>query len=132
VREITDIIVHCSASDNPKHHDISVIKKWHLERGFKDIGYHYVITKTAIQKGRWEKVIGAHCKGHNKHSIGICLCGDKKFSDNQFELAAHLIGSILRKYNIPKYKVRGHNYYDPKKTCPNFDVDKIKTRITCW
>ena len=69
-----EIIVHCSATKEYKDYDVEDIRKWHKERGFKDIGYHFVITRDGIiQRGRPMSQFGAHCRGHNKNSIGICL-----------------------------------------------------------
>ena len=69
-RIIKEIIVHCSATPEGKDFTVLDIKKWHLERGFSDIGYHYVIYRDgSINKGRDESKIGAHCTGHNSYSI---------------------------------------------------------------
>lgn len=74
MRKINKVILHCSDSDYANHDDIKVIKEWHLARKFNDVGYHYFIRKDGlIQKGRDITIIGAHCKGQNKSSIGICL-----------------------------------------------------------
>ena len=72
-RKIKEIIVHCSATPEGKDYSIDTIRKWHLQRGFADIGYHYIIYRDgSIHTGRDESVIGAHCKGHNSNSIGVC------------------------------------------------------------
>lgn len=75
-RNIIEIIVHCSATPEGKDFTVEQIRQWHLQRGFTDIGYHYVIYRDgSIHKGRDESIIGAHCTGHNTISIGICYIG---------------------------------------------------------
>jgi N-acetylmuramoyl-L-alanine amidase len=76
MREINKIIVHCSATREGENFEVAEIRKWHLARGFNDIGYHFYIDLYGeIHKGRDISKIGAHCKGHNRNSIGICYCG---------------------------------------------------------
>ena len=125
MRRINLIVLHHSDSDVAAHDDISVIREWHLKRGFNDVGYHYFIRKDGlIQKGRDLEIIGAHCKGKNKNSIGICLSGRKKFSHHQFKALQMIILNIEAYYDkmIPIY---GHNYFTKKKDCPVFNVDKF-------
>ena len=75
-RTITDIILHCTATPEGKAVTVESIKAGHLARGFKDIGYHYIIDLDGtIHKGRDESIIGAHCTGFNAHSIGISYIG---------------------------------------------------------
>lgn len=126
MRVINTIIVHCSDSDYPQHDSIEVITSWHLERNFKDIGYHYVITKDGkIHKGRAESVIGAHCKGENKDSIGICLTGKNEFSKEQFKSLEILCIDICSRHDLEKSDIYPHNHFDHWRTCPNFSVEKI-------
>jgi hypothetical protein len=77
MRSINEIIVHCSATREGQHIPVETIKKWHTEgRGWTDIGYHfYIELDGTIKKGRDIDKTGAHCKGHNRNSIGICYCG---------------------------------------------------------
>lgn len=126
-RGIGWIIIHCSDSNNPDHDNIETIRQWHVkERKFNDIGYHYVILKNGtIEKGRDENVIGAHCKGHNDDSIGICLTGKDKdrFTPAQFNALEILLIDILGRHGLDKRSVLAHSDLDPHKTCPNFDLD---------
>jgi N-acetyl-anhydromuramyl-L-alanine amidase AmpD len=135
MRYIDKIIIHQSDSDHRHHDNLQAIDDWHKERGFKfmdkvgktsgHVGYHYVITKDGeVHVGRPLDIIGAHCKGFNIDSVGICLTGEKLFSVAQFQALAGLIESI----NITLDKdlmVRGHNDYNKAKTCPGFDVKKF-------
>tara|TARA_R110002074_G_scaffold387792_2_gene570105 strand:+ start:715 stop:1182 length:468 start_codon:yes stop_codon:yes gene_type:complete len=75
--KIEKLIVHCSATREGKHITIETIKDWHVNgNGWSDIGYHYVIhLDGAIKKGREDNVHGAHCKGQNSRSLGICYIG---------------------------------------------------------
>lgn len=124
-RDINKIIIHCSDSYYPKHDHINVIDKWHKQRGFKEVGYHYFIQKNGnIQKGRQLQDIGAHCEDYNIDSIGICLHGKNEFTEKQFKSLAFLIKKLQKDYNIKE--IEGHYNYTDDKTCPNFDVDIFK------
>lgn len=73
MRTISEIIIHCSATVEGKDFFVKDIDRWHKQRGFKMVGYHFVIRLDGtIEQGRPLEMIGAHCTGHNAHSIGIC------------------------------------------------------------
>lgn len=128
-RKITEIIVHCSATPGGKNYTVDTIRQWHLQRGFNDIGYHYVIyLDGTIHEGRSESVIGAHCTGHNSYSIGICYVGgcasDGKTpkdtrTDAQKKSLIQLIKQLKVKY--PSAKIHGHRDF-ANKACPSFDA----------
>jgi len=126
-KDITIIIIHCSASDKPEHDSIDVIRQWHLDRGFDDVGYHFFIKKNGdVERGRKLFQIGAHCKGFNSESVGICLAGNHDFSDCQFKSAAKLIDGL--KEILPNLKsncIFPHFLFDINKTCPNFLISEI-------
>jgi hypothetical protein len=127
IRLINKLILHCSDSDNPLHDDISVIKQWHLERGFIDVGYHFFIKKDGtIQIGRPIYMIGAHCAGQNLSSLGICFSGKTAFTAKQFKAAKQLCISLRDNYKIKEIDVYLHNHFNKNKTCPNFNLDKIR------
>lgn len=129
MRKINKIIVHCA--DTPEGRDVRAaeIKSWHTkERGWNDIGYHYVIDLDGtIEPGRPIEVAGAHCTGHNADSIGICYVGgcDAKMQPKDTrteEQKASLI--TLLKYLVAKYpgaKIYGHRDFSSK-ACPSFDA----------
>ena len=76
MRKINEIILHCSATAEGKDYTVADIDKWHKQRGFKCIGYHYVIYRDgSVHQGRPLNEIGAHTTGHNANSIGICYIG---------------------------------------------------------
>lgn len=133
MRDITEIIIHCSATPEGRHVTVEDIDKWHKERGFNSIGYHYVIyLDGSIHIGRPEDMQGAHCVLHNAKSIGICyiggLCkkGTKLVAKDtrtpkQKEALIKLIKELKKKY--PKATVHGHNEFADK-DCPCFNVSK--------
>lgn len=117
---IDKIIIHCSATPNGRHHTAEDIHRWHKERGWDGIGYHYVIrTDNMVESGRPEYWMGSHAKGHNSGSIGICLIGTDQFNKDQMELLENLVRKLLIKHQGAK--VIGHNEISEKK-CPGFDV----------
>ena len=127
MRKINKIIIHCSDSDIEAHDDISVIDKWHKERGWSGVGYHYFIQSNGnIQVGRDIREVGAHTYGYNSDSIGICLHGKNEFTESQFKMLAELIKYYKREFDIDE--VEGHYHYSDYKTCPNFDVNWFKKK----
>ena len=132
MRKATDwIVVHCSASRaKDAHVDVKEIDRWHRQKGWLMVGYHFVITRGAvIQKGRDLNSAGAHARGHNHHSIGICLVGGVKedgktpednFTSQQKEALYSLLKEMRSLY--PTAKIIGHWEIEPAKTCPNFDL----------
>lgn len=76
MRTINSIIIHCTATKPLAHINVNDVRRWHRERGFSDIGYHYLIlVDGTVEAGRPLSAIGAHCKGHNAHSVGVCYVG---------------------------------------------------------
>lgn len=131
MRKIDEIIIHCSDTPEGREVSVSEIDRWHRQRGFACIGYHYVIhLDGSVEKGRPDSQIGAHCKGHNLHSIGICYIGgkdkaNKVAKDTRTERQKVAIRNLIRELFIsyPTATVHGHNEF-AKKACPCFDVQK--------
>lgn len=129
MREIDKIIVHCSATPEGRHTTVEEIRQWHLQRGWKDIGYHYVIyLDGTIHRGRPESVVGAHCSGYNKNSIGVCYIGGvakdgKTPKDTRTEGQKRALREILNRLKkaYPKATLHGHNEF-ASKACPSFNV----------
>ena len=96
----------------------------HLNNGWDGIGYHKVILRSGvIENGRPEFWIGAHVKGLNNSSLGVCLIGSTKFTNKQFISLKKVLLNWKKKY--PKAKILGHrDSTKTTKTCPNFDVVK--------
>lgn len=122
-----EIIIHCSATPNGREDTAEDIHRWHQGRNWSGIGYHYVIeVKGKLLAGRPEYWQGAHAKGHNKDSIGICLIGTDKFNVDQMSILQNLTRKLLAKY--PEAKVIGHNEVSDK-LCPGFDVQKWLVKV---
>ena len=121
-KDIKFLIIHCSDTGDSNNIDASVIHKMHLDFGWNGIGYHKVILRSGkVENGRPEFWIGAHVKGKNKHSLGVCLIGTNKFTRNQFSSLKNVLLSWKKKY--PNAEIIGHrDATKTKKTCPNFDV----------
>ena len=133
IEAVTICIVHCSDSDNPEHDNIDAIKRWHLDRGFDDVGYHYFIKKSGeIQVGRALEIVGAHAEGFNSESVGICLSGNRNFTEDQMMSAAKLIDSLyLFLPNLKKkFGILPHRFFNANKTCPNFELSRIFKHMT--
>lgn len=131
MRHVDEIIVHCSATTPDFDVSASHIRRWHLRRGFIDIGYHYVIKRDGtLESGRHDMLQGAHTRGHNDSSLGICLAGgidnqgnpDSNFTLAQYNTLSKLISSLKSKYQIEK--VSGHRDYSDK-DCPCFDINSL-------
>lgn len=121
MRNITKLIVHCSATPNDRNITVEEIRSWHLARGWSDIGYHYVISRDGkILCGRPVGIAGAHCQGHNFDSVGVCLVGDDEFNPVQFKALQNLYAMLKGFY--PDMKAFGHRDFTDLKTCPNFEV----------
>lgn len=127
MRKITEIVVHCAATPAGADFDIEDIRKWHVdERGWSDVGYHYVILLDGtIQLGRNLDVVGAHVAGHNLNSIGICYIGgsngEDTRTDEQKESLEFLLNTLKRIFK--KASILGHRDYEGvAKSCPSFDA----------
>ena len=128
-RTITEIIVHCTATPEGKDYTVDDIRQWHKERGWSDIGYHYVIDRRGhILAGRDVDIIGAHCEGHNAHSIGVVYIGGvsalngKPKDTRTLSQKASLIRCLTELRSLYPYaKIYGHRDFSSKE-CPCFDA----------
>lgn len=128
MRKIDKIIIHCSATPEGRDVKTETIRQWHLKRGWSDIGYHYVIELDGtVVPGRPLERIGAHCRGENRSSIGICYVGgvDKEMTpkDTRTEAQRGALHSLLFDLtdNFAKATIHGHNEFSSK-ACPSFNV----------
>lgn len=145
MRHLDKIIIHCSATKEGKDFHAADIEQWHKQQGFgfstpsgiknpanfAHIGYHYVIDLDGfIEYGRPLELQGAHCKGQNTSSIGICYIGGldsegnpkNTMTEDQERSLVALIHQLLQIY--PNLSVHGHNEFAAK-ACPCFDVQKF-------
>jgi N-acetylmuramoyl-L-alanine amidase len=141
MRKINKIIIHCSASDEQKDDSVEAIKHLHTSpkttkiqwgeytttgRDFSDIGYHFIIEKSGeIKKGRDIDRVGAHCRGYNGNSIGVCLNGNTDFKGDQFIALTNLLKALVVLF--PDVTIHAHKEFESKKPCPNFDVTPYKS-----
>lgn len=132
MRRITLIVIHCSAVKPDQLSSAAQIDSWHRQRGFHlGIGYHYVIRRNGtLEMGRPEYMVGAHCKNHNQHSIGVCYEGGLNArgdpADTRTEAQKRTMLSLLKelKGRYPRAIIVGHNTLNPLKACPCFNVFK--------
>ena len=125
-RRVDRVFIHCSASDHAHHDDVSVMDRWHKERGWSEVGYHFFIKKDGqLQEGRSLEKTPAAQGGHNRATIAICLHGlDKdKFTENQFDTLKDLCRKIDSEYG-GQVTFHGHTEVSAK-TCPVFDYKKV-------
>jgi len=130
MRQINKIIIHCSATREGENYSVDTIRSWHVDgRGWSDIGYHfYIDLHGEIHKGRDIAKIGAHCKGQNRNSIGICYCGGveadgKTPKDTRLDCQKDSLLAVLRtlKAMYPEATIHSHNDF-ANKACPSFNA----------
>ena len=129
MREIKQIIIHCSATKPTQNITAKNIERWHVEeRGWRAIGYHYVITRAGdLEKGRDIDDTGAHALGYNANSIGVCLVGglddngkpEQNYTANQYYSLKKLLDVLC--VTFPDAVIMGHNEVSDK-ACPCFNV----------
>lgn len=118
---IKTIYVHCSDTPNGRPHTAADIHRWHQEKGWHGIGYHYFIQLDGTEEaGRPEYWEGAHVFGDNKGTLGIMLVGRDAFTNEQYRALYALLMRLRGRY--PNAAIRGHCETDPGRTCPGFDV----------
>lgn len=131
MRKIDTIVIHCAATRPSMDVGAREIDQWHRARGFKCIGYHFVIRRNGkLEKGRPVEQVGAHVAGHNTNSIGICLVGgvsqkdftkaENNFTAEQWPQLIRLIKDLKSRFDIKS--ILGHNELDKNKACPSFSV----------
>ena len=131
MRDLNRIILHCSATIERAHFDVETLRMWHTSppRNWSDIGYHYVIyLDGSVVQGRPLHRSGAHVKGHNQDSIGVCYIGGLDLDGNPKDtmtpaqdIAFIQLVRSLRMVFGQHLRLSGHNDY-AKKACPCFDV----------
>ncbi|KEQ05763.1 hypothetical protein GV67_04245 [Pseudorhizobium pelagicum] len=130
-RPINEIIWHCTATPEGRDFTVNDIRAWHKQRGWSDIGYHYIVYRDGrIMPGRPVGQVGAHVSGHNTGTIGCSYVGgvsaDGKTAKDtrtgpQRASMLWLTAQLAKKFQIAK--ISGHNEYAAK-ACPSFDVRK--------
>ena len=146
MRKIEKIFIHHSASN---FGNAKLINLWHRERGFTEIGYHFVVLNGfpnaesykkkiiytdligEIERGRNLEKVGSHVAGHNNNSIGVCLIhNDKPYSEIQIERYRLLVASLALHFKIPIENIQGHYEVDKAKPlCPSLDMNQERKKI---
>lgn len=147
-RRIDTLVIHCAATPNGRWTSVLDIDHWHAEAGFRrtpstpeqrdcnpglpHIGYHWVIyTNGGLATGRHVSEAGAHARGLNASSLGICLIGTDSFSLVQWSQLRQQVEYLCKKFGIPLEPatadtywrgVCGHRDTGAKKLCPGFSV----------
>lgn len=136
MRQINELFIHCSATQpkwmaaNSCQQKVEEIRRWHTDKGWSNIGYHFVVDRQGdVCVGRPVERVGAHAKGHNKNSIGICLIGgfgsdaDDKFEEHYTDLQRKALDNLIKDLTDEhsNAKIRGHNEVSSK-ACPGFRV----------
>lgn len=132
MRKIKEIIVHCTATPAGREVTVADVTRWHKARGFRTIGYHYLIRLDgSMEKGRNVEEAGAHCTGHNRESIGVCYVGglDKKSlrpADTRTPAQRESLRELVRrlKARYPGATVHAHREFAAK-ACPCFDIKDL-------
>lgn len=135
MRTINKLIIHCTATKASQPVTVEDITRWHRQRGFRTIGYHFLIDINGhIHLGRPLAEAGAHCRGHNAHSIGVAYAGGIGANgkpENTLTLAqAAALNQIIQsmKLKFPGITIHGHNEF-ANKACPCFDVQEYLKKV---
>ena len=121
------ITVHCSATPSEQDVHVADIRRWHKKRGWRDVGYHFVIRRNGdVELGRPLSQTGAHVKGHNKGNIGVCMvggCNSELQPEDNFTLAQRkalfgLVAALQEQFLISDENVKGHKDWGVNKACP--------------
>ena len=128
-RKINKLIVHCTATPPTMNAEVDQVRQWHLERGWSDIGYHFLITLDGrIQIGRELERAGAHVKNHNSDSIGIAYAGGmsedmERAEDTRTQAQKNSLEYLLcyLKILFSQAEIYGHRDFSTK-ACPSFDA----------
>ena len=129
MRDIKKIIIHCSATKEGQDISVENIRYWHVEEnGWSDIGYHFIVDINGfLHEGRDIDIQGAHTKGENKDSVGICYIGglseDMAWKDTRNKRQKDTLEIIIKyiKNLYSEAKVYGHNDFS-EKDCPCFNA----------
>lgn len=128
-------IVHHSLTKDSETVSWGAIRRYHKQRnGWRDIGYHYGVELVGdsyeVLIGRPENISGAHCKGMNASSIGICFIGNFDLAapdEDMMIRATEVFYPILRRLSISPNEIYPHSAYAPK-SCPGslFPMERFR------
>ena len=129
MRTINIIVIHCSATRSNRTYSVTQLIRDHAKR-FGFTGYHYYITRDGqTYQTRHENLVGAHARGYNKHSLGVCYEGGLnergQSEDTRTEAQKRALLRLLRRLKKahPDARILGHrDLPDVHKDCPCFDA----------
>lgn len=134
-RQIDLIVVHCTATKPSADVHVADVDRWHRQRGFAGIGYHFLITLDgSIEAGRPLEQVGAHCLGHNAHSVGVAYVGgldaNGRPADTRTAAQKQALVELLQRLRqlFPQAEIAPHRRFAAK-ACPCFDVDKEYVKL---
>lgn len=137
MNNISTIILHHSLTKDTNTVSWGAIRNYHVNNcKWSDIGYHFGIEKmrgqTEIVMGRMPNVRGAHVKGHNTDSLGICFVGNFDVAPPPYELwlkGVRLVRYLVKVFGVKE--VKGHTEFNSRKSCPGkmFDLDKFRYEV---
>lgn len=140
MRKIDSIILHCTATREGQPVSVEDVTRWHIARGFSNIGYHYLVGLDGrADVGRDVGLVGAHCAGRNKTSIGVCYVGglnsegipEDTRTESQKEALFRLCAMLQKRFGIPDYKIHCHNEF-ARKACPCFSREQFMVEYKEW
>ena len=136
------IIIHCSATRDSGTVSWQAIRRYHtVKKGWRDIGYHFGCERFndhyEVLSGRLLHRSGAHCRGHNNHSVGFCLVGDFEQEHpppDQRTVSIKYVAGLCKLLKIHPDHVYPHRQFNSGKTCPGtmFDMELFKHQVTQW
>jgi len=140
MRPIDMVIIHQTGTATGT---VESVRRYHMQTlGWADIGYHYLITRDGkVHKGRPNSQVGAHCKGDNATSLGVCCVGAGDalpvgagyMTQAMWDSLLVLVRQLISAYHIPIDRVVGHRERpsgrEQGKTCPGFDVAIIRSLL---
>lgn len=148
------LVVHCAATRSDMDVTVADVRRFHMQKGWSDVGYHYFIRRDGtVEKGRTDTTPGAHARGYNMYSLGICMAGgcvmtgpketpsveywyaelaarakpENNFTPAQFLSLWTLLDEL--KVDHPQAEILGHrDLPGVAKACPSFDVREALER----
>lgn len=146
MRDITHIVMHCTATPATSDIGAADVDRWHRQRGWSGIGYHFIVRRNGkVEPGRAIEKSGAHVAGFNRNSIGISLAGGvasdgqtpvDNFTDAQFVAARDLVLDLMATYRVPLSNLLGHKEviknitHGSPKACPVFSMERFRTMVS--
>ena len=131
------IVLHHTAS--PTDTTVADVDRWHRARGWRGIGYHYLVHRTpygwVASPGRSPALPGAHCRGDNHRSLGVAVAGDyeaQPMDPGARAALVRLLAELMKRHGLTVADVYGHRERPGQSTaCPGryFDLDGVRADL---